>query len=384
MRGDEAGGEAIEPGGCRSEDPAAAALCRRQALAVIGGAAALPLLPPGAAAFELDAERGVLTVAPQLSAVTPAVVNISVRQQVPVHQNPLLQDPFFRRFFGLPEQQAPQHREALSAGSGVIVDAGEGLVLTNSHVIDQADRILITQQDGRQEPAEVVGVDPATDIALLRIAANGLQAAPLGDSDLLQVGDLVFAIGNPFGLGQTVTSGIVSALGRTGISRGGYEDFIQTDASINPGNSGGALVDSRGRLIGINTAILSRSGGNIGIGFAVPSNLARAVMEQLVAHGRVERGRIGVAIQDLTPELAEGFGLAGQSGALITAVEPGSPAEKGGLRRGDLVVAVDGEAIRSAANLRTRVGLLRIGQSLRLRVLRDGRAREVELRVAAI
>jgi len=382
--GGKAGDEAIEAGGCRPEDSAAAEICRRHLLALLGGCTALPLLPGGGAAFELDAARGVLTVAPQLSAVTPAVVNISVRQQVPVHQNPLLQDPFFRRFFGLPEQQMPRHREALSAGSGVIVDAGQGFVLTNSHVIDQADQILTTLQDGRQEPAEVVGIDPATDIALLRIPPNGLQAAPLGDSDLLQVGDLVFAIGNPFGLGQTVTSGIVSALGRTGISRGGYEDFIQTDASINPGNSGGALVDSRGRLVGINTAILSRSGGNIGIGFAVPSNLARAVMEQLVAHGRVERGRIGVAIQDLTPELAEGFGLTGHSGALITAVEPGSPAEQGGLRRGDLVVALNGEAIRNAANLRTRVGLLRIGQSLRLTVIRDGRQRDIELRVAAI
>ncbi|MDF2095455.1 Do family serine endopeptidase [Fodinicurvata sp. CAU 1616] len=344
----------------------------------------MPLLAPTAEAFDLDRERGVLTVAPQLSRVTPAVVNISVRQQVPVHQNPLLQDPFFRRFFGLPEWQAPQQRQALSAGSGVIVDAGRGLVMTNTHVIEHADQIIVSLVDGRQEPAEVVGVDSATDIALLRIRGDNLQAAPMGDSDRLEVGDLVFAIGNPFGLGQTVTSGIISALGRTGINRGGYEDFIQTDASINPGNSGGALVNSRGELIGINTAILSRSGGNIGIGFAVPSNLARGVMEQLMAHGRVERGRIGVSIQDLTPDLAQAFELPGVDGALVTAVETGSPAAQAGLQRGDLIIAVEGEAVRNSTALRNRIGLVRVGERVRITILRDGRQHQLQLRVAAL
>jgi len=355
---------------------------RRGFLALLGGVATLALLPSPAGAFQLDAQRGVLTVAPQLAEVTPAVVNISTRHQVPVHQNPLLQDPFFRRFFGLPEFQAPQQRQVLSAGSGVIVDASRGLVLTNNHVIENADQIVVSLYDGRQEPAEVVGTDTATDIAVLRIAANNLRAAPLGNSADLRVGDLVFAIGNPFGLGQTITSGIISALGRTGINRGGYEDFIQTDASINPGNSGGALVDSRGQLIGINTAILSRSGGNIGIGFAVPVNLARAVMDQLVAHGAVERGRIGVSIQDLTPDLAAAFGLNRLEGALITSIEPGSPAERAGLRRGDLVIELDGQEIRNATNLRNRVSLVRPGGAITLTVLRDGSRYQFNLRVA--
>lgn len=365
------------------EPSAGAAAHRRQFLSLLGGIAALSCLPSTARAFQLDPSRGVLTVAPELAQVTPAVVNISTRHQVPVRQNPLLQDPFFRRFFGLPEFQAPPQRQVLSAGSGVIVDAGRGLVLTNNHVIENADQIVVSLFDGRQEPAEVVGTDPATDIALLRVSGRELQAAPIGNSSTLQVGDLVFAIGNPFGLGQTITSGIISALGRTGINQGGYEDFIQTDASINPGNSGGALVNSRGELIGINTAILSRSGGNIGIGFAVPVNLARAVMEQLVAYGRVERGRIGVSIQNLTPDLADAFGLNTLNGALITSVERGSSAERGGLRRGDLVIAVDGREIRNASDLRNRIGLVRVGDSVTLTIIRDGRQRELDLRVAA-
>ncbi|HLW27439.1 MAG TPA: Do family serine endopeptidase [Kiloniellales bacterium] len=365
------------------ESSAGAAAHRRQFLSLLGGIAALSCLPSTARAFQLDPSRGVLTVAPELAQVTPAVVNISTRHQVPVRQNPLLQDPFFRRFFGLPEFQAPPQRQVLSAGSGVIVDAGRGLVLTNNHVIENADQIVVSLFDGRQEPAEVVGTDPATDIALLRVSGRELQAAPIGNSSTLQVGDLVFAIGNPFGLGQTITSGIISALGRTGINQGGYEDFIQTDASINPGNSGGALVNSRGELIGINTAILSRSGGNIGIGFAVPVNLARAVMEQLVAYGRVERGRIGVSIQNLTPDLADAFGLNTLNGALITSVERGSSAERGGLRRGDLVIAVDGREIRNASDLRNRIGLVRVGDSVTLTIIRDGRQRELDLRVAA-
>jgi len=361
----------------------AAAAARRSFLTLLGGTAAASCLAPAAAAFQLDPRRGVMTVAPELAQVTPAVVNISTRHQVPVRQNPLLQDPFFRRFFGLPEFETPPPRQVLSAGSGVIVDADRGLVLTNNHVIDNADQIAVSLYDGRQEPAEVVGTDPATDIALLRVSGGNLQEAPLGDSSLLQVGDLVFAIGNPFGLGQTITSGIISALGRSGINQGGYEDFIQTDASINPGNSGGALVNSRGELIGINTAILSRSGGNIGIGFAVPVNLARAVMEQLVAYGSVERGRIGVSIQNLTPDLADAFGLNTLNGALITAIERGSPAEHAGLQRGDLVIALNGREVRNATDLRNRIGLVRVGERVTMTIIRDGRQRNLDLRVSA-
>ena len=260
----------------------------------------------GAQQMSLDPERGVITMAPLLERTTPAVVNISVQSREAAAENPLFRDPFFRRFFDLPEQ--PQARRAISAGSGVIVDARRGYVLTNHHVVRSAERITVTLKDRREFQAELVGSDPATDVALLRIPAQSLTALPFGDSDRLKVGDLVIAIGNPFGLGQTVTSGIVSALGRGGITSGNYEDFIQTDASINPGNSGGALINSKGELIGINTAILAPSGGNVGIGFAVPANMARSVMDQLLRFGQVRRGRIGVVIQDLDPEAAEALG----------------------------------------------------------------------------
>jgi len=358
-------------------------LCRIAAVVLVATA---PLAHPaglGAQALQYDPDRGVITAAGVLSQITPSVVNISVRQQVPIRQNPLLQDPFFRRFLGIPD--LPQaSRQVLAAGSGVIVDAVNGYVVTNHHVAENASQLVVTLKDGRRFQARVLGSDPPTDIALLQIKPENLVAVPLGNSDTLQVGDLVFAIGNPFGLGQTVTSGIISALGRTGISDGGYEDFIQTDASINPGNSGGALVDSRGRLIGINTAILSRNGGPVGIGFAVPSNLVRQVMDQLAAHGHVERGRIGVTMQDLTPDLAEGFGVAGQQGALITAVQPASPAAAAGLQRGDIVVAINNEVVRNAANLRTRLGMLQIGQQVHLRVLRGGRVYELVAQMAAL
>ncbi|MDX1402255.1 MAG: trypsin-like peptidase domain-containing protein, partial [Kiloniellales bacterium] len=271
----------------------------------------------------LDPERGVMTMAPLLEMTTPAVVNISVRSQVQGQENPLFRDPFFRRFFNLPDQQP--RREAVSAGSGVIVDAAKGHVLTNHHVIDNADEITVTLKDRRSFKAELVGSDPDTDIALLKIDTGDLSELPLGDSEDLMVGDIVFAIGNPFGLGQTVTTGIVSALGR-GIGMQGYEDFIQTDAPINPGNSGGALVNSKGELVGINTAIIAPGGGNVGIGFAVPTNMARAVMQQLLDHGEVRRGRIGVHIQDVTPDLAEALGLPGPHGAVVTQVEHASPA----------------------------------------------------------
>jgi serine protease Do/serine protease DegQ len=245
------------------------------------------------------------TLAPMVKRTAPAVVNIATRGSVEVGggTNPFMDDPFFRRFFDMPNQQGPQRRQTQSAGSGVIVNAKEGLVLTNAHVIDGADEITVTLQDDRTFDAEVIGTDRASDIAVLRIPAEDLAELKLADSTLAEVGDFVVAIGNPFGLGHTVTSGIVSALGRSGINPDGYEDFIQTDASINPGNSGGALVNLRGELLGVNSAILSRSGGNIGIGFAIPSNMARSVMEQLLEFGEVRRGLLGVTILTITPDI---------------------------------------------------------------------------------
>ena len=247
------------------------------------------------------------TLAPIVNEVTPAVVNISVISRSAPEENPLFRDPFFRRFFNLPDK--PQRQEQ-SAGSGVIVDARRGYVITNHHVIRNAEQVLVTLKDRRQFPAKLVGTDPGTDIAVLQIEAEGLSAIRIGDSDTLQVGDYVIAIGNPFGIGQTVTSGIVSALGRSGLSPEGYEDFIQTDASINPGNSGGALVNLRGELVGINSAIIGPAGGNVGIGFAVPSNMMRAVSNQIARFGEVRRGRLGIEMAELTPALSKKLGVA--------------------------------------------------------------------------
>jgi Do/DeqQ family serine protease len=321
------------------------------------------------------------TLAPMLRAITPGVVGISVHGRVR-ETNPLLRDPLFRRFFNLKEQ--PVEREMQAVGSGVIVDAARGYILTNAHVVEHATSIKVTTKDNRQFEARLIGRDPQTDIAVLRIAAHDLTAVPLGDSSRLEVGDFVLAIGNPFGLGQTVTSGIVSALGRSGLGIEGFEDFIQTDASINPGNSGGALVDLRGRLVGINTAILAQGGGNIGIGFAVPINMARAVMDQLIRYGAVKRGRIGVVIEDLTPELARSLGTRHSQGAVIARVEPGSPAAAAGLRRDDLILAVDGSPITSGSDLRNRIGLDRIGDAVALTVDRGGRQRTVDVRIQAL
>ncbi|MFA7618974.1 MAG: DegQ family serine endoprotease [Thiohalomonadaceae bacterium] len=312
------------------------------------------------------------TLAPMLERTVPGVVNIFTRTKVPQQQHPLFSDPFFRHFFDLPAQ--PPERFAQSLGSGVIVDAKQGYVLTNHHVIDRAVEISVNLADGRSLTAELVGSDPETDVAVIQVKADSLDALPLADSDQLRVGDFVVAVGNPFGLGQTVTSGIVSALGRTGLGIEGYEDFIQTDASINPGNSGGALVNLRGELVGINTAILSRSGGNVGIGFAIPINMARDVMAQLVEHGEVRRGQLGAAAQDLTPDLASAFGLPDQRGAVVTEITPGSPADKAGLRSGDVILSVNGRNIGSAAELRNAVGLLRVGQKVEIHVNRNGKS----------
>ncbi len=315
---------------------------------------------------------GQRSIAPMLERVMPGVVNIATRTQLAQQDHPLRQDPFFRFFF-----DRPSPRQSNALGSGVIVDAREGLVLTNHHVIDKASEISVTLNDGRTLAAELVGSDAESDIAVIRIPAEDLTAVPLGDSDALRVGDFVVAIGNPFGLGQTVTSGIVSALGRSGLGIEGYEDFIQTDASINPGNSGGALVDIDGRLIGINTAIIGPAGGNVGIGFAIPVLMAKALMEQIVEYGAVSRGRLGVSLQDLSPELAAALGAEQVRGAVVAQVEPRSAAEQAGLRSGDIVTAVNGRDIDSATDLRNAIGLVRVGESLRLQLFRDGSTRTV-------
>jgi len=350
---------------------------RRALLSLVALVASLA--PATQAALPLVAQRdGMPTLAPMLAQVTPAVVNIAVIQRKPEAQNPLLRDPFFRRFFGLPDQDRPQ----MSAGSGVIMDAAQGYVLTNHHVIKDASEVVVTLTDNRRLEARVVGSDAGTDIALLKIEAERLAAAQPADSDALQVGDFVVAIGNPFGIGQTVTSGIVSALGRAGLSNEGYEEFIQTDAPINPGNSGGALVNLKGELVGINTAIIGPSGGNVGIGFAVPVNMARAVMQQLIRFGEVRRGRLGISMQDLAPERARALKIA--AGAVIAEVQPDSPAAQAGLRVGDVVIAVNGRAVRTASGLRARLGVLPVGDSVELTVRRDGATQTMRARIGEI
>ena len=319
------------------------------------------------------------TFAPMLKQVTPAVVNIAVitRNQAPRH--PMLDDPFFRRFFNLPQQQQ-RGQPRQSVGSGVIVDAGKGYVMTNHHVVSNADKLVVTLADRRSFEADVLGSDEGTDIALLRIEADNLTAISFGDSDELEVGDFVLAIGNPFGIGQTVTSGIVSALGRTGLNVGGYEDFIQTDASINPGNSGGALVDLDGKLIGVNSAIMTMAGGNVGIGFAVPAAMAREIMDQLIEFGEVRRGQLGIHIQDVTPSIAEALNLDSAVGALVSQVLPGSAAEEAGIQAGDVIVAIDGKPVENSTGLRNMIGLMRLGTDMEIAYVRDGELKKMTAR----
>ncbi|MBT8087271.1 MAG: DegQ family serine endoprotease, partial [Gammaproteobacteria bacterium] len=320
----------------------------------------------------------VVSLAPLVEAASPAVVNIRVSQTVS-RRNPLGDDAF-RRFFGIPEMPGGQ-REVASAGSGVIVDAERGYILTNHHVVSEADTIQISLIDGEVFDAEIVGSDPATDIAVIKVDADGLTDMPIGNSETARVGDFVLAIGNPFGLGHTVTSGIISALGRTGISRDGYEDFIQTDASINPGNSGGALVNMNGELIGINSAIISRSGGNVGIGFAVPTEIASSIMSQILDFGEIRRGLLGVRIQSIDAEMAKALDSNVERGALITNIEPNSAAEDAGLEVGDIIVEVNREKVDDASELRNTIGLLRSGDEVTIGYVRDSKKRSAQARL---
>ena len=328
--------------------------------------------------------RGVLTMAPLLESVTPAVVSIDVSGTQKASSG--LQgfegnEELFERFFGgrLPQQQ---EREKRGIGSGVIVDASKGLIITNHHVVEGADEITVTLEDKRELEAELVGSDPKTDIAVIKIPARSLRALKFAKTSDVKVGDYVIAVGNPFGLSHSVTSGIVSALGRDRGAGDNYQDFIQTDASINPGNSGGALVNSKGELIGINAAIVTRSGGNNGIGFAVPVRIVQGVMRQLVSYGEVRRGRIGVLIGDITPAHKEGLNLPTLDGALVNDVVDDSPADKAGLKSGDVIVAFNGEDILDASDIRNSVGLVEPGERADITYLRDGKRRSTRIEVA--
>ena len=336
----------------------------------------LPMLAHAVLPAQLADGRALPSLAPMLEEVNPAVVNIATYTTVQV-RNPLMEDPFFRRFFDV----RPRTRRTQSAGSGVVVDAARGYIVTNHHVVDRADEINVTLADGRVLVATLVGRDPQVDLAVLKVDAQALVEIRFADSADLRQGDFVVAIGNPFGLNQTVTSGIVSALGRSGLGIEGFEDFIQTDAPINPGNSGGALVDLAGNLVGINTAIFAPSGGNVGIGFAIPANMVRAVMEQIIEHGEVRRGYPGVEVQALTADLAEAFGVDRTEGVVVVEVDPEGPAERAGLRPGDVVVRVGERQIRRKSDYDSRTAVLFAGDEVTLEVLRDGRPKRLELAI---
>ena len=333
---------------------------------------------PAYAGFPMTNELGTPSVAPLVKRVTPAVVNIAVHAQVQIN-NPLFNDPLFRQFFRVPPSFT---QETQTVGSGVIVDADKGYILTNNHVVQNADVIEVTLRDKRSFKAKLVGRDPSTDVAVLKIPSDALTAIDMGDSDKVEVGDFVLAVGNPFGLGQTVTSGIVSALGRSGLKIEGYEDFIQTDASINPGNSGGALIDLNGRLIGINTAIVAPSGGNVGVGFAIPINMARSILDQIIKYGHVEHGYIGVAVQDLTPDIAAALHTTRTQGALIANIESGSPADQAGLQPGDIIVAVDNVPISSRSQFLNIIGMARLRHDLAVTFDRGGNQSTIAITVA--
>ncbi len=327
------------------------------------------------------------TLAPMIKKVSPSVVSVAIRGTVQDRRNPLLDDPFFRRFFEDQFPGGPPEREFQSMGSGVVVDEKNGYIITNAHVVENAKEITVTTQDGHDYSAKVVGTDPGTDVAVLKLndASVKLPAIAFGDSAKAEVGDFVVAIGNPFGLQHTVTSGIISALGRAPqFTPDSYEDFIQTDASINPGNSGGALVNLRGELVGINSAIFSRTGGNIGIGFAVPVNMVKNVMGELIQFGEVKRGILGINIRTLTSDLVEAVGApADTQGALVMQVVEGSAAENAGIRINDVVTSINGHAIKNGAELRNAIGLLRVGDKVEVGLLRDGKPRKVTAVIAA-
>ncbi|WP_324778886.1 Do family serine endopeptidase [Thiobacillus sedimenti] len=316
--------------------------------------------------------------APAAQKVIPAVVNVFTQQKVSSPAHPALQDPIFRYFFG--DRVDPRPREVSNLGSGVIVSPN-GYILTNEHVVEAADQIEVALSDGKTVPARVVGADPETDLAVLKIDATNLPAITFAEADSLKVGDWVLAVGNPFGVGQTVTAGIVSALGRTHLGINTFENFIQTDAAINPGNSGGALVDATGNLVGINSAIYSRTGGSQGIGFAIPVSIARQVMEQIIKTGSVTRGWVGVEVQDLSPELAESFSLKNAQGALIAGVLKGGPADAGGVRPGDVLLAVNGRAVSDSASLLNLIAALKPGASADLTVARKQQSLDLKVQV---
>jgi Do/DeqQ family serine protease len=328
------------------------------------------------ATAQTNPSRELPTLAPMIEEIAPAVVNISVSSSARA-ASPTPQDELLRRFFDFEGPPGRREREIEGAGSGVIVDAKNGYILTNHHVVANADKITVTLLENRSLVARVVGSDEGSDLAVLQVEAENLSSIPFGDSTTLRVGDYVVAIGNPFGFTNTVTSGIVSALGRSGLNPRAFEDFIQTDASINPGNSGGALVNLNGELVGINSAIISRTGGNVGIGFAIPVNLARAIMTQLIMTGMVRRGLLGVNIQDVTPDIAATYGLPGNSGALVSVVNPDSAAERAGIRIDDVIVSINGTRVRDSGSLRNAIGLLPPGEAVTVGLIRDGREQAV-------
>ncbi|MEO8156938.1 MAG: Do family serine endopeptidase [Betaproteobacteria bacterium] len=319
-----------------------------------------------------------VSLSPAAKKAMPSVVNIFTSKDVKVPRHPFMDDPLFRRFFGDQPDGDTQHSSSL--GSGVIVGP-EGYILTNHHVVEAADEIELALADGRKAPAKVVGTDPETDLAVLKVELSGLPAMTFGNPEKLAVGDIVLAIGNPFGVGQTVTMGIVSALGRSHLGISTFENFIQTDAAINPGNSGGALVDASGNLVGINSAIYSRSGGSLGIGFAIPANLARQVMEQIVRTGAVTRGWIGVEVQDLSAELAESFKLPNAHGTLIAGVLRGGPADKAGIKPGDILVAVESGAVLDSTSMLNLVAALEPGKQATLKILRNRSEMSIKVNV---